>query len=324
MSLTTHHLEFTARAVTPLALDGQTGTAIRGALVGALWGQFCTNKAAPTCAGCSLVSVCPVAALVAPMREDASQGGDQRPRPYVVQPPIGAERYAAGETFSFGLTLIGSAVPLFPYLVMAAQGIEASGLGRRLAENDGRRGALRLARITARNPLTGERQVLYERDRPQVQAPGLPVTAADIAAYAAALPAHRLTLRFLTPLRLIDNGRLVQRFDPRAFTMRLTRRLNDLIAAYGDGPLIDHVPLIELSRRVQVVADQTRWVDIVSFSSRTRQRTPIGGLVGSVTLAGDLVNLRALFVWGSLVHVGRNAVKGDGWYVLEQPPLSAG
>ena len=59
-----------------------------------------------------------------------------------------------------------------------------------------------------------------------------------------------------------------------------------------------------------------RWVDVVSYSSRTRTRTPIGGLVGQVTLVGDLAPLRELLVWGSLIHVGKNAVKGDGWYTI--------
>jgi hypothetical protein len=45
-----------------------------------------------------------------------------------------------------------------------------------------------------------ERIVRDEREA--VQEPRLPATAADVAAHAAALPADRLTLRFLTPLRL--------------------------------------------------------------------------------------------------------------------------
>ena len=50
MTLTTHHLEFTASATTPLELDDQAGGAIRGALVGGLWERFCANRAAPSCA----------------------------------------------------------------------------------------------------------------------------------------------------------------------------------------------------------------------------------------------------------------------------------
>ncbi len=80
MTLTTHHLIFTAETVTPLALEAQSGAALRGAISNALWDRFCANKAAPTCAGCPLVQVCPVAALVAPMRAEDEKGGDQRPR----------------------------------------------------------------------------------------------------------------------------------------------------------------------------------------------------------------------------------------------------
>src|SRR5438093_762225 len=144
MSLTTHHLEFTATAVTPLELDDQAGASIRGAIVGALWDKFCTNKAVPTCAACPLVQVCPVAALIAPMREDGETGGAQRPRPYTVRPPLGTRRFAPGDALTFGLTLIGQAAQLFPYVVMAAQGVEQTGLGRKIAANGYRRGMLQI------------------------------------------------------------------------------------------------------------------------------------------------------------------------------------
>ena len=322
MTLTTHHLEFTATAVTPLELDDQAGAAIRGAVVGGLWERFCANKAAPTCAACPLLRVCPVAALIAPMREDGESGGAQRPRPYTVRPPLGGgRRYAAGETLSFGLTLIGQAATLFPYVFMAAQEIEQTGLGRRLGANGGRRGALQIDAIAAVDPLSGTRASLYTRGRTQVQTPGLPIDADVVASYAAALPADRLTLRFQTPLRLTEKRdgatRLVHRFDPRPFFARLAWRLDELARAYGDDlPAANHAAALAQVAQVRVADDQTRWVDVVSYSSRTHARTPIGGLVGSVTLEGDLADLRELIVWGSLIHVGKNAVKGDGWYTI--------
>jgi hypothetical protein len=52
-------------------------------------------------------------------------------------------------------------------------------------------------------------------------------------------------------------------------------------------------PLVE---QVCVVDDRTRWVDVISYSSRTRSKIPIGGLVGSVTLEGELASLRELLV----------------------------
>lgn len=316
--ITTHHLRFTTVATAPLELDQHSGAAIRGALTTALWERFCTNKAAPSCATCPLVRVCPVAALVAPLREDEQPGGDQQPRPYVIRPPlIGAHAYAPGEPLAFQIGLIGAAAQLFPYVVMAAQLLERGGLGKRVAVNNHRRGTVQVQEIAAVQPLSGAVQPLYQAGQPTVHTPGLPIDAAAVAMRAAALPTEKLTLHFKTPLRLIDNRQLVKRITLRPLIQRLMRRLDDLARAYGDGPLvIDFGGLLEVAEQVQTSADQTRWVDLTSYSSRQRMHTPIGGLMGHATFSGDLAPLRELLVWGSLVHVGKNAVKGDGWYEI--------
>lgn len=310
----THHLEFCGEAQTPIALDDQAGSSIRGALVGALWERFCVNQALPTCAGCPLTQACPVYELIAPMRDVGETGGEQRPRPYVTRPPVGRS-YSPGEQLDFGLALIGTVARLFPYLVMAAQDIEHQGLGRRLPQLGGQRGRIALTTITALNPLTNERKPLYQRGNRQVHMPDCSVTAIDVRAYAQSLPNNQVSLTLATPLRLIEDGRLVHRFDPLPFFKRLAWRLDELGRAYGTGPLSAGPDLVaSAAATIQVLHDETRWVDVVSFSSRTRQKTPIGGLIGTLTLIGDLAPLQELLVWGSLVHVGKNAVKGDGWY----------
>lgn len=316
MNLITHHLVFTATALTPVALGEQSGSAIRGAIAGALWERFCVNKAAPTCTDCPLLKICPVGALLAPMREEEQKGSDQRPRPYVTRPPRdGARTYAPGETLHFGIALFGAASAFYPYVVMAAHELERGGLGMRLPSLGGRRGALRLSAIAAVNPLSGERQMLYTADSGVIQEPALPVGAAEVRDHAATLPRDQLTLRFETPLRLIEQDRLVKRIALRPLIQRLMRRLDDLCIAYGDGPLnLDFRALLAIAEEARVVEDRTQWVDVVSVSHRYGRRTPIGGLIGSATFAGNLEPLRELLVWGSLVHVGRNCVKGDGWY----------
>ncbi|MDP9315734.1 MAG: CRISPR system precrRNA processing endoribonuclease RAMP protein Cas6 [Chloroflexota bacterium] len=318
MTLTTHHLRFTAVATAPLELDQHSGAAIRGALTTALWDRFCTNKAAPTCVACPLVRVCPVAALVAPLREDDQPGSEQRPRPYVVRPPLdGARAYAPGDTLSFQFGLVGAAAQLFPYVVMATQLLEREGLGKRVAVNNHRRGTVQVREIASLHPLTTTVQPLYAAGKPTVQAPGLPVRPSDVALHAEQLPTDHITLHFKTPLRLIDNKHLVKRITLRPLIQRLMRRLDDLSIAYGDGPLgIDFRGLLELAEQVQTTEDQTRWVNLASYSSRQRTHTPIGGLMGQATFTGTIAPLRELLVWGSLIHVGKNAVKGDGWYEI--------
>jgi hypothetical protein len=161
------------------------------------------------------------------------------------------------------------------------------------------------------------RQILYQRGHSRVQAPGLPVSAGDVAAYAAALPDQRITLQFLTPLRLIDQKQLVRVFALRPFIQRLKERLDQLMATYGDPPqTLPRSDFAQLAEAVQIIDDQTRWLDVSGYSSRQQRSLPLGGLVGSVTLAGVRDPLREWLVWGSLIHVGKNAVKGDGWYRL--------
>jgi hypothetical protein len=81
--------------------------------------------------------------------------------------------------------------------------------------------------------------------------------------------------------------------------------------------------LLAIAEGACVADDRTRWVDVASVSARQQRRTPIGGLIGEATVAGDLAPLRELLVWGQLVHVGRNAVKGSGWYTVRAAPDAA-
>ncbi len=322
MAFQTHHLELTVQAVSEVRLSGQPGKEVRGALTTALWRRFCVNLEALTCTDCPLVRECPVAVLVAPLRAEDQQGSEQGVRPYVIQPPMDVPHPLAPQSqFRFGLGLFGTAADLFPFVVQGALAMQHEGLGQR--NELGKRGRIKVVQIDAVSPLTGERQVLYRAGTPLVQLPGLPIGAAQVQAYAATLPTDQVTLHLYTPLRLVDDGQLVKRLTLRPLLQRLMRRLDDLHRSYGGGPLgWDFRDLVAQAERVQVVRDATRWVDVVSYSGRQQRSTPIGGLVGAITFGGDLAGLRELLVWGMLVHVGKNVVKGDGWYGLQPlPPL---
>lgn len=320
LAFTTHHLRFTVRAMTDVRLAEQPGKEVRGALTTAIWRRFCVNPEAPTCAGCALVRQCPVAVLVAPLRDEDQKGSDQGVRPYVIQPPLEQQGYvAAGSLFEFGMSLFGAAADLFPFVVRGALDLQQDGLGQR--GEYGKRGRVRVERIVAVSPLSGARMGLYEAGKPLVQMPGLPIGAGEVQAYAAQLPTDRVTLLLHTPMRLMDDGQLVRRLTLRPLIQRLMRRLDDLHRSYGGGALeLDFRRLLAQAAAVRVVADETRWVDVVSYSGRARRSTPIGGLVGRVAFVGDVADLRVLLVWGMLVHVGKNAVKGDGWYTLAVEP----
>ncbi len=320
-SLVSHHFLFTTEVVSPLELDEHSGSALRGSFFDAVWTRFCNNKAALTCAACPLHTMCPVSALVAPLREENERGRDI-PRPYVILPPLGGKKlYEPGAQLTFGITLFGNIVQLFPYIILAASALESKGLGRRLDENRGQRGRFRIKQIESYNPISAERQVVYQEEKPKVGIPTLSVTSADVATRAATLSTREITLDFLTPTRIVYKEKLVHHAAFGPLILRLLERLTALEQAYGDeegqSPTNCWRELAQLAANVQCERDDTRWEELRSYSRRIRQTTPIGGLEGRATFTGDLAPFRELLAWGELIHVGKNIVKGNGWYRIE-------
>ncbi len=330
--LTADYLRLTLRATEPLELEQQSGSALRGVFFRGLWDRFCVNKAAPACADCPLVQTCPVSTLVAPLREEHPRGRDV-PRPFVIRPPSIASaqglRLEPGQQIQYGLILLGSVSKLFPYVVMAAETMEQNGLGRALQANGRRRGRFRMEQIEAVHPFTGAAATLYTRGETHVRVPALSITAADVATRAENLPADQVILHFLTPTRLTAGGHLASRPDFLVLALRLAERLEQLEFAYA-GRQAEQMEQMErpgearyqqikqLAASCEMLDDQTHWVDTKSYSSRQQRLTPIGGFVGQATFS--LVRsamLWELLVWGEVLHVGKNTVKGDGWYQIE-------
>src|SRR5215470_866352 len=193
-SLVAHHIHVHAIVTEQLELNEHAGAALRGAFFEALWGRFCVNKQAETCAECPLVNACPVSSLVAPLRNEAPRGRDV-PRPYAIRPPVEhARTRKAGDQFEFGLTLFGCRLDLFPYVAMALQKMAQSGIGRRTQENNWRRGRFTVDEVQVINLLSGEMKLVQSSDSNRVTVPDLPTTWADAKAFAARLSPDRLTL----------------------------------------------------------------------------------------------------------------------------------
>jgi len=332
-SFTAHRLRFVAEVQTPIELNEHQGSAIRGALYHALLFRFCMNREAGECAACPLATTCPVAFLVSTMRPEGERGRDI-PRPYTIQPPLPGSghpveqdgrpffRYEPGERMEFGLTLYAQALQLFPYVILAVGEFERGGIGRKVEQAAGRwrRGRLAVREVWAENPLTGERRPILCAGEKMVQVPDIPITHDQVCRQARALQnSRRLTLRFLTPTRLIQAGHLVkpEDFGFQPFFQRLMERLEALSRAFSDTPLRFDDPKgwIAAAGRVRVADNRLRWEEVRSYSTRRRRSTPTGGLMGEVVLeAEEWPFCWPWLVWGQFTHVGKDAVKGNGWY----------
>jgi hypothetical protein len=266
----------------------------------------------------------------------------------------GVVRYEPGQTFGFGLTLFSQALSLFPYVIMAVHGLERGGIGRKVADHGWRRGAFTVRRVWAENPLTGEQRDVLRAGQTQVTVPDVPITHAQVLALAGALrpaqdgalrqaqpsigpstgsgrgsgeagrdrQAQQATLNFLTPTRLIAREQLVKpdNLSFRPIIHRLLDRLERLSRDFSDTPLdVDFRALLDRADAVRLVRNATRWIELSSYSTRQGRATPISGLVGQATFeADDFGPFLPWLLWGQFVHVGKDAVKGNGWYRLEK------
>jgi hypothetical protein len=317
---TAHRLVVESIVTTAVELNEHKGSALRGAIYHALRNRFCAMRdRADSCAHCPLWETCPVCTLVSTLAPDNRLGPDAA-RPYTVQPPLDETRlsYAPGESLTFGLTLYADAMRLFPYLVMALYALEEEGLGRRAEANRWRRGTIHITAIHAQNPLTGRSAQVAREGETLVQVPDIPITHAQVLARAEAHSGPDLTLDLLTPARLTHRGALVR---PGEITLsillaRLFDRLESLAQSFSDTPLaLPFRDLLAQADRAETVRDATRWVELSSYSTRQGRATPIGGLVGRVTFhCEDWTPFLPWLLWGQFTHVGKDAVKGNGWY----------
>jgi hypothetical protein len=219
----------------------------------------------------------------------------------------------------FGMTLFGSIIQMLPYIVMSVGTLETFGLGRKMAENGHRRGKFKINQIESFHPFNGTRQVLYQAGKPLVSVPALSVVASEVKAKAATLPTDKITLNFLTPTRIIDQEHHLRHADFRPLIHRLLERLAALQREYGGeaSTIGERQRYVELAEQIRCVDDATHWKEVTSYSNRAKSLSPIGGIVGKATFVGNLTTFRELLVWGELVHVGKNCVKGNGWYKIE-------
>lgn len=315
-----------AKVATPIYLNEHKGSALRGAIFNSLRKAGCSQLQLKSCHPCTLVAACPISFLLATVDEQSRRGIDV-PRPFTIQPPLTAPNvFQAGENFEFGLTLFARSVNFLPYLVVALQDMEKEGLGTKTEQSPGlwRRGVLRVQQICAVNPLSGEEQVLFEVGRRAIEPPQLAVTAATVAELAEQLQGKTCQLRFnfLTPTRLIHEGRPLDRPQFAVLVHRLIERVNSLSAEYGGETNLDFAALLQEAQQVKLTECHTRWEGVRGYSHRQHQNISLGGFIGEATFTGKLDKLLPLLLWGQLTHVGKDATKGNGWYTLQVKELA--
>jgi hypothetical protein len=123
----------------------------------------------------------------------------------------------------------------------------------------------------------------------------------------------RARVEFLTPTELKHDGRPVEQPEFAVVFARIRDRVSSLRALYGAGPLdIDFAGMGGRAAEVRMTSCDLRPVEAERRSTRTGQRHPIGGFVGTAVYEGALGEFLPFLEAARWTGVGRQAVWGKG------------
>jgi len=281
---------------------GMAATVVRRALGRALVERFCPfgePRCQPRGGGrvagelCDLEASCPYGVLYA-----ARQG--RPPFALHVPPP-------RGETGSIEVTSYGPACRLYPWLVATLAGACRRGLGKERRRWDLRE-VLYVHGDRSRERLCGGdvtelTSVLNPRELPLGDAP--------------AVGARSVAVTFLSPLRLLRDGKLLPGDEPVPLALLVARILDRLQGVYGASAseLLEPAKRREweaAASRVEVVSDDTRWVEVEDYSARKGSELLLGGKVGRTVYAPEAAPFLPILRAGEILHVGKNPTAGCG------------
>ena len=301
-------LHLTVRADAPLDLPPYAGSMLRGAFGHALLAlaPLPHRDGQP----CALHASCPYCQVFAtpPLPAHSLQKFSAMPQPYVIEPPEGgAQRLQAGQTFTFGLVLIGKAHAHLPTLLQAWERALHTGLGVQQTP-------CTLLNVQGEN---SPKCLLDKRNPLSIQEQTLPATPA--------LGQHA-TLHLTSPLRLQVQGKPAKagQLTARQLLITLARRWQLLLDVHlgPAAPQQDFAQLVTQAEGIALDAQALRWFDWGRFSQHQQQEMKFGGLMGHLHLQGDLAPFAELLHLGQWLHVGKNASFGLGGYQL-QPTCGA-
>jgi CRISPR-associated endoribonuclease Cas6 len=160
-------------------------------------------------------------------------------------------------------------------------------------------------------PQAAEPELVYEAEEGAAVVPhdAAPLGAVDF-------PADSIRVEVETPLRIQKRRKIVSHdMTARDFLMSLVRRYYLLQEFHTS----DYRPpdFRALAAAAEMIGCETRlrWCDWHRFSHRQQQKMVLGGVLGRITLRGNLTPFLPLLHAGQWIHAGNKTTFGMGRYV---------
>ena len=282
-------------------LPNFSGSTLRGAFGHALRKVSCMSKM-DNHQNCILKNKCPYFLSFETTRKDTPSGLRTYPHPFILEPPINTRKINAGNQFDFKFVLIGKAVNVLPYFILAFNQMGSVGLGKG-------RGKFELLDVST----YPQSRIIYNSKDNDLTDGGdeLSIKKMDIG--------NCITLNFLTPTRLKEKGKYIMVPSFEAIVRASLRRMSLLANAYCDTELdLPYGELIEEARSIRIVRDGTNPCIINRYSSRQERKVPLHGITGSVDYEGDFTPFAELLDAIRWLHLGGATAFGFGNVKVER------
>lgn len=140
--------------------------------------------------------------------------------------------------------------------------------------------------------------------------PALPLLGAFDPSLPGPLSPQSVSIRLLTPLKLVHDRRLLKSFTFAHLVRALMRRISSLAYYYeGAEPPLDYRWLSQQSEKVDATSCECRFI--------TWGKRP-AGIIGNVTFRGELEPFHLLLQLGQATQLGKGASFGFGSYTIER------
>lgn len=293
------------------------GNVLRGAFGSSLKRLVCADKDS-RCNSCILKEKCAYVLIFNPTGINPAKRLHNVPRGFVLNPPIEEETiYSPEKPFSFEMILIGDRINYLPYVIVPLIELGKHGIGLN-------RGKFTLKDLSVLRD--GISESLYNSTTNTVKNIQLIITGNEILERAGKMNKHKITLQFFTPTRIrynptgeIGKSEVLRVPEFHHIIRRLRDRVNALSVTYCGGPIdVDFKGIAERAMTVETRDVNLKWLDIKRKSKTQPFYHDQSGFIGKITFEGDLREFLPLLLLGEYVHVGEDAVFGNGWYRIEK------
>lgn len=231
------------------------------------------------------------------------------PHPFIIEPPMdGKKYYDSGEVLDFSLLLFGKAISYLPYFLYTFSECGKDGIGK------GR------GRYTLKEVITEDNQLIYTEKDNKIITPEIKNIEINENIELTNTNPKEIRLNLVTPVRLKNKNDLVRDLEFNILIKALMLRINliNFFHCSGEEAKWDHKNILEKSKEVKIIEDNTRWLDWERYSSRQQTKMKLGGIVGTITYSGSLEPYIEILRAGEILHVGKNTTFGLGKYIIEK------